>query len=472
MKDGSLILHPFLAWPMVVGGLLAVFATYWDEAWHTDVGRDSALAAPHLLLYGSVAAIGLGIAAWGVRALVATRSIRTVVAHPPLLAAGLGAATTLLAGGIDVAWHAAYGRDSVLWSPPHMLAIFGTVALVLGVAGGVAHSAVALRVAASVLLLANGAAVVFEYEGDVPQFSEAFYLPVLLAAGLVIAVAVERLVPRRGAVAAATAGYAILRLAVTAGLAVLGRSTPDLPIAVLGLAAWDLPLRSRFERATAAMTATAWLAWLASATGLASPAADAVAITALPVTVLFAVVMLRRFAVRAAPAAAVIVLSAVLVLSAPWPASAHDPGQGKDVTPATLTAEVSGRRITMSTAVADHCDDLVPRRLVARRAGEEITADLRQTGCDFEGTLEVPSTGRWFTYAELTHDGALVEAWLPAIAGESSRTTRTKALYEPAGAGDGVSPTQVVAGVLIYGLGAAVVVVAFRATRRPVTMSP
>ncbi|MFI6428440.1 hypothetical protein [Promicromonospora sp. NPDC050880] len=88
-------------------------------------------------------------------------------------------------------------------------------------------------------------------------------------------------------------------------------------------------------------------------TGLASPAADAVAITALPVTVLFAVVILRRFAVPAAPAAAVVVLGAVLVLPAPEPASAHNPCQGKDTAPATLTTEVCDRQITMSTAVAE-----------------------------------------------------------------------------------------------------------------------
>ncbi|WP_454860036.1 hypothetical protein [Promicromonospora soli] len=477
MQDKGLTLPRSLAWPMVAGGLLAVFATYWDEAWHTDVGRDSALAAPHVLLYGSVAAIGLGIAAWGIRALLATRSIRAVLAHPPLLAAGLGAATTLLAGGIDVAWHAAYGRDAVLWSPPHMLAIFGTVALVLGIAGGVAPQAVALRVAASVLLLANGAAVVFEYEADVPQFSEVLYLPVLLAVGLVVVVAIGRLVPRRGAVAAAVAGYAMLRLAVMAGLGALGLSTPDLPIAVLGLAAWELPQRSRVEKATAAMTAVAGLAWLASAAGLASPPASAVAVTALPVIVLFAVVLLRRLATRPAAVAggaAVVVLGGALALVAPEPASAHDPGQGTDVAPVTLTADVSGNRITMAATAQEHCDDLSPRRLVARRAGEVVTADLLRTsdGCDFAGTLDVPATGRWFTYAELTHDGAPVEAWLPLIAGEHSRTTQAKTLYEPAGADNGVSPAQIVAGILTYGLGAAVVVVSLRAARRPVTMSP
>jgi hypothetical protein len=39
---------------------------------------------------------------------------------------------TLAALPIDAAWHAAFGRDAVLWSPPHMLAIFGSLALLVG----------------------------------------------------------------------------------------------------------------------------------------------------------------------------------------------------------------------------------------------------------------------------------------------------------------------------------------------------
>jgi hypothetical protein len=39
---------------------------------------------------------------------------------------------TLAALPIDAAWHAAFGRDAVLWSPPHMLAVFGSLALLVG----------------------------------------------------------------------------------------------------------------------------------------------------------------------------------------------------------------------------------------------------------------------------------------------------------------------------------------------------
>jgi len=37
-----------------LGGL---FATFWDDAWHTDLGRDQATILPHLPLYASMATI-------------------------------------------------------------------------------------------------------------------------------------------------------------------------------------------------------------------------------------------------------------------------------------------------------------------------------------------------------------------------------------------------------------------------------
>ena len=462
---------------MVAAGMLAIFATYWDEAFHTDVGRDSAFAAPHLLLYGSVAVVGIGVAVWGVRVLLATRSVRTSLAHPPLLSAGVGATTTLIAGGIDIGWHAAYGRDAVLWSPPHMLGVFGTVALALGVVSGVQATAVALRAAASVLVLANGVAVVFEYEADVPQFPEVYYLPVLLGAVLVAAYAIDRLVAHRIAVSLVVAGYAMTRLAVTAGLTALDRSTPDLPLAILGLAAWDLPLRSRVERAAAAATAMSWLAWCASTTDIASPAPEAQLPTALVVTTVFAVLMARRLSLRTAATVGVFVAGGLMLWSHPEPAAAHDPGQGVEVASITLTGTVSGLAITMTASGEQHCNDLQPQGLIARRAGDVVTGPLRQTedGCTFEGAVAVPTEGKWFTYAEFAHDGTKVEAWLPVEAGDDSTTTETRSLYEPAGGTDGTPRSQVAWGALLYALGAVVVLVALRSAgwaAETITQSP
>jgi hypothetical protein len=39
-------------------GSAGLFATFWDDAWHTDLGRDQATIPPHLLLYASMATIG------------------------------------------------------------------------------------------------------------------------------------------------------------------------------------------------------------------------------------------------------------------------------------------------------------------------------------------------------------------------------------------------------------------------------
>lgn len=67
---------------VVVAGSASLFATFWDDAWHTDLGRDQALIPPHLLLYASMAAIGVVVAAWGLSALRRGRSLSAVLWQP------------------------------------------------------------------------------------------------------------------------------------------------------------------------------------------------------------------------------------------------------------------------------------------------------------------------------------------------------------------------------------------------------
>ncbi len=456
MSVNRLTLPAGLGWPMVTAGLLAVFATYWDEAWHTDLGRDSAWAAPHLLLYGSVAVVGLGVGAWGLLVLARTQSLKASLSFRPVAVAGLGALGAVIAAPIDAAWHEAYGRDAVLWSPPHMLVVFASVALTLGILSGLRPSCRALAIAVSVLLLANAEAVVFEYEADVPQFTEAFYLPILLAALVLVAVAVERLVRGRVPVTMVVLGYVAARLAIATGLAIMGRSTPDLPIAVLGLAAWDLRLPTRAHKALAALTAVSSLAWLASVAGLASPSASAIAVTAVPV---FVVALISASLLKPRRTGAVAVVLALGVSLPVLPrdrAEAHDPGQGEPVTAARLSAAVSGRQITMTVTPADQCKNLEPRRVVARRAGKTLTEDLERidttddTSCSFAGHIAVPTDGRWFVYVDFSLRGEFVEGWLPLDAGSDGTLTQKRQLYRPAGAGDHISAAQIVYGGLIY----------------------
>ncbi len=455
--DGRLTVPPPLVWPMLVAGVLAAFATYWDEAWHTDVGRDTFWSAPHLLLYGSIGVVGLSVAGWGLAQLVTSRSLGTSVRNRPLVAGGIGALCALVAAPIDGVWHELYGRDAVLWSPPHMLALLGAVALVLGVSAGLPGRGTAARIAAGVLLLANGAAIVFEYEADVPQFTEVLYLPLLVVIAVAVAVVVERLVPRRGAVAAVALGYAAVRLLVMMGLAGLGRSMPDLPIAILGLAFWDLPRTSRTARAAAAVAGISAFALLASWLGLASQPAERVAVTAVPLLAV-AVVVLSARSWRAPAAVATVAVASVLSLAPQERAEAHDPGQGDPVVIVDLTSSVEGCEIRMAAAPTDHCEDLEPLRVVARRAGQTIIGPLDDTGdCRWAGAVTVPSGGRWFTYVEFQHDNRTVEAWLPVDADRETTERERRELYLPSGAGQSVDASQIGFGAAIYLLGCAAI---------------
>ncbi len=467
MRDSRLILSSGLGWTVALAGLVAVFATYWDEAWHTDVGRDSAWALPHVLLYGSVALVGLGVAAWGVRVLVHSRSLRLTLAQAPLLAAGLGALGALGAAPIDAAWHAAYGRDAVLFSPPHMLVVLASTALVLGVLAGLPAQGCALRATAGVLLLANAAAVVFEYEADVPQFSEVLYLPVLLVVEVAAVWVVRGVVPVRWPATTVVLGYAGLRLTISLGLLALGRSTPDLPLAVLGLAVLDLPLRRPAMRITAAVVTTAALAWAASAVSLASPAASDVAVVAAPAIGLG--LLLLAIGARSRGGllvAALLPAVALLVLGPPEPAQAHDPGQGQPVTSVRLVATTDARgEVVLTTGAGAHCDDLEPRAVTARRAGTTTTAPLTRAGdCGFRGRVRLTEPGRWFVYAEFDHAGTdRVEAWLPVEVGTPATAGASRELYRPAGGERGVTATQVVLGGLVYAVGLGLLAVGVRA---------
>lgn len=453
MTDKSLTLGSAAGWIICLAGTLAVFATYWDEAWHTDVGRDSAWSAPHVLLYGSVAVAGLVVSAWGVRVAVTVRPVTAALRHGPLLVAALAGAAVLAAAPIDAAWHAAYGRDSVLWSPPHMLGLIGSAVLLLAVLTAVPRDTALLRAGLGALLLANLIAVVFEYEAGVPQFSEVLYLPVLLPTAVLVAFIIRAQVPLPAPVMVVVAVYAALRLLIALGLVVLDRSVPDLPIAVLGLAAYDLPLGSTLRRAAAGATATAVLAWTASAAGLASPVASDVAVVAVPVTIVGLLVLVLGRGGRAALAVAGVLAAIGLFVVVPSrPASAHDPGQGEVVAVARMSASTSGDgQIQFSVRARTHCDDLVPVRVVARRAGKAVDAPLVVAGrCEYSGSVRVPDGGRWFVYAELRHDRTSVEGWLPVFPEDRGVTAASRRLYIPAGSQRGVGLAQVISGAAIY----------------------
>jgi hypothetical protein len=91
------------------------------------IGRDSFWIAPHLMIYSSVV-VSL-LFAWGVLAYEWRRDIPSTRGF---LLSGLGLVLVVLAAPIDDLWHRLFGLDVTLWSPPHLLALFGSVVSTLG----------------------------------------------------------------------------------------------------------------------------------------------------------------------------------------------------------------------------------------------------------------------------------------------------------------------------------------------------
>ena len=114
-------------WGSLVARLVGAWGLGWDIQWHMTIGRDSFWIAPHVMIYSSVVT-GL-VLAWGVLAyewltgIATTRGFRL---------AGLGLVLVVLAAPLDDLWHRLFGLDVTLWSPPHLLALFGSAVSTLG----------------------------------------------------------------------------------------------------------------------------------------------------------------------------------------------------------------------------------------------------------------------------------------------------------------------------------------------------
>lgn len=472
MSPSSVALSPVYGALAAAAGAISLFATYWDDAWHTDIGRDTALIPPHLALYGGVAITGLVVVGWALVVLVRTRSIRTALRQPGLFLSGLGGAVTLAAAPIDAVWHDRFGRDAVLWSPPHMLVVFASATMAIGLLAGMRPTKRGIVEAAlAALVLGSVMMTVLEYDTDVPQFSQTLYLPVLLVSGLFTVAVVRGLVPRQRAVTRMLAFYIATRLLVVAALLLLSRSTPDLPVAVLGLAVADLPWRGPVARYGATAATVAALAWVASAVGLASQPATAISVVAAPVIVVgIALVAVTSWRSRpvGATAAALLVAGAMLSMGPAPQAAAHDPGQGQPVSTIHLTVVGDGRGEVRLDAITgdDAGTQLVARRVAARRGGQTLAAPLTSLGGGrFTGTIRLGDEGRWFVYVEFTRDGEPVEAWLPVESEWQGTSFADRELYLPAGA-QAPTAAQIAGGAAIYALGVALLGLALVQTRR------
>ena len=51
-------------WVAAAAAAAGVGSAYWDDSWHTTLGRDSTFIPPHLLLYASILTALLGWRLW------------------------------------------------------------------------------------------------------------------------------------------------------------------------------------------------------------------------------------------------------------------------------------------------------------------------------------------------------------------------------------------------------------------------
>jgi hypothetical protein len=104
-----------------------VLGVAWDVAWHGVIGRDTFWIPPHLVIYSSVTLCG----AASLTALLIERIAGRTLTGGFVLSAS-GVVTMLAAAPFDDWWHARFGKDTTIWSPPHLLGVLGATLIIVG----------------------------------------------------------------------------------------------------------------------------------------------------------------------------------------------------------------------------------------------------------------------------------------------------------------------------------------------------
>ena len=236
--------------------LMALIGFLWDVGWHITVGRDEFLfSPPHIALL--IGTTGMGVAgAIGVH--VATHDDAPVGWQIARWRVPFGALALLASGAlavigfwIDELWHAIYGLDVTMWSPPHMLmissAVFTPMAawLVLSEAGRpkVRWAAVALPAVLAGAVLVGFSAWQLEYDVGVSQWSTGAQVVLIALAASMALISSRRIIGPGGALIA-VAVFAVLRgLGAWATAGVWSLEVPRFPLYLGAAVAVELAFR-------------------------------------------------------------------------------------------------------------------------------------------------------------------------------------------------------------------------------------
>jgi hypothetical protein len=137
---------PWYVWWGVLAVTSASIGGAWDVSWHRSIGRDTFWTPAHMAIYacGVIAAVICGYlifaTTFGRAAKIKTAEMRAASVsvlgfRAPLGAfiAAWGGIAMLTSAPFDNWWHAAYGLDVKIVSPPHTLLILGIRAVAVGV---------------------------------------------------------------------------------------------------------------------------------------------------------------------------------------------------------------------------------------------------------------------------------------------------------------------------------------------------
>jgi hypothetical protein len=128
-------------WAGVLGVTSSTIGGAWDVSWHRSIGRDSFLTPAHIAIYlcGVVAlfvcAYLIFYTTFGHDTELKAESVGVLGFRAPLGAfiAAWGGIAMLTSAPFDNWWHAAYGLDVKIISPPHTLLILGIRAIAVGI---------------------------------------------------------------------------------------------------------------------------------------------------------------------------------------------------------------------------------------------------------------------------------------------------------------------------------------------------
>jgi hypothetical protein len=131
---------PWYLWLGAVAVTCSNIGGAWDVSWHRSIGRDTFWTPAHMLIYlcGVLAGvIGLWLvyqSTWGKDEAVRASSVSVFGLRAPLgvFLAGWGGVAMLTSAPFDNWWHNAYGLDVKIVSPPHTVLILGIRAIAVG----------------------------------------------------------------------------------------------------------------------------------------------------------------------------------------------------------------------------------------------------------------------------------------------------------------------------------------------------